>query len=38
MKRVILCADGTRNVRDQVDKVTKKRHPSLVLRLDANPS
>ena len=33
MKRVILCADGTWNIRDQVDKVTKKRHPSNVTKV-----
>lgn len=33
MKRVILCADGTWNVRDQVDKATKKRHPSNVTKV-----
>jgi uncharacterized protein (DUF2235 family) len=30
MKRIVLCADGTWNVRDQVDKVTRKRRPSNV--------
>jgi uncharacterized protein (DUF2235 family) len=33
MKRVILCADGTWNVRDQVDKATKTRHPSNVTKV-----
>jgi uncharacterized protein (DUF2235 family) len=33
MKRVILCADGTWNVRDQIDKATKKRHPSNVTKV-----
>ena len=33
MKRVIFCADGTWNVRDQVDKATKKRHPSNVTKV-----
>jgi uncharacterized protein (DUF2235 family) len=33
MKRIILCADGTWNVRDQVDKATKKRHPSNVTKV-----
>lgn len=30
MKRLIICADGTWNIRDQVDKKTKKRHPTNV--------
>jgi uncharacterized protein (DUF2235 family) len=33
MKRLILCADGTWNVRDQVDKVTNKRQPSNVTKV-----
>ena len=33
MKRIILCADGTWNVRDQVDKATKKRRPSNVTKV-----
>jgi uncharacterized protein (DUF2235 family) len=33
MKRIILCADGTWNVRDQVDNVTKKRRPSNVTKV-----
>ena len=33
MKRIALCADGTWNIRDQVDKVTKKRHPSNVTKV-----
>ena len=33
MKRVILCTDGTWNVRDQVDKATKKRRPSNVTKV-----
>src|SRR5690242_7157426 len=33
MKRVILCADGTWNVRDQIDKRTKRRHPSNVTKV-----
>jgi uncharacterized protein (DUF2235 family) len=33
VKRIILCADGTWNVRDQIDKATKKRHPSNVAKV-----
>jgi len=33
MKRIALCADGTWNIRDQVDKATKKRHPSNVTKV-----
>ncbi len=30
MKRIAVCADGTWNIRDQVDKATRKRRPSNV--------
>jgi uncharacterized protein (DUF2235 family) len=33
MKRIVLCADGTWNVRDQVDKATNKRHPTNVTKV-----
>jgi uncharacterized protein (DUF2235 family) len=33
MKRIILCADGTWNVRDQTDKETGKRRPTNVTKL-----
>jgi uncharacterized protein (DUF2235 family) len=33
MKRVILCADGTWNIRDQADKATNKRHPTNVTKV-----
>ncbi len=33
MKRIVLCADGTWNVRDQIDKATGKRHPSNVTKV-----
>jgi len=33
MKRIILCADGTWNVRDQVDKQTGKRRPTNVTKV-----
>ena len=33
MKRIIICADGTWNERDQVDKKTKKRHPTNVVKV-----
>lgn len=33
MKRLVVCADGTWNVRDQVDKKTKKRRPTNVTKL-----
>jgi uncharacterized protein (DUF2235 family) len=33
MKRIILCADGTWNVRDQVDKASGRRHPSNVTKV-----
>jgi Uncharacterized alpha/beta hydrolase domain (DUF2235) len=33
MKRIALCADGTWNIRDQVDRVTKKRRPSNVTKV-----
>lgn len=33
MKRIVLCADGTWNIRDQVDKTTGKRHPTNVTKV-----
>jgi uncharacterized protein (DUF2235 family) len=33
MKRIILCADGTWNIRDQIDELTKKRRPSNVTKV-----
>jgi uncharacterized protein (DUF2235 family) len=33
MKRLIICADGTWNIRDQVDKATGKRHATNVTKL-----
>jgi uncharacterized protein (DUF2235 family) len=33
MKRIIICADGTWNYRDQVDKETKKRRPTNVTKV-----
>jgi len=33
MKRIIICADGTWNVRDQIDKKTKLRHPTNVTKV-----
>lgn len=33
MKRLVICADGTWNVRDQIDPKTKKRHPSNVTKI-----
>jgi uncharacterized protein (DUF2235 family) len=33
MKRIIICADGTWNQRDQIDEKTKKRHPSNVTKV-----
>ena len=33
MKRIVLCADGTWNVRDQVDKTTGKRRPTNVTKV-----
>jgi uncharacterized protein (DUF2235 family) len=33
MKRLVICADGTWNVRDQVDAATKKRRPTNVTKL-----
>lgn len=33
MKRLVICADGTWNVRDQVDKETGKRHPTNVTKV-----
>lgn len=33
MKRLVICADGTWNVRDQLDKKTKRRHPSNVTKV-----
>jgi uncharacterized protein (DUF2235 family) len=33
MKRIILCADGTWNVRDQVDAASGKRHPTNVTKI-----
>lgn len=33
MKRIVICADGTWNVRDQVDKTTRKRRPTNVTKV-----
>jgi hypothetical protein len=33
VKRIVICADGTWNVRDQVDEETKKRRPSNVTKI-----
>ena len=33
MKRIVICADGTWNDRDQVDKKTGKRHPTNVVKV-----
>ncbi len=33
MKRIVLCADGTWNIRDQVDERTKKRRPTNVTKV-----
>jgi uncharacterized protein (DUF2235 family) len=33
MKRIVICADGTWNVRDQLDKKTNKRHPTNVTKI-----
>jgi uncharacterized protein (DUF2235 family) len=33
MKRIVICADGTWNIRDQVDKKTNKRHPTNVTKV-----
>ena len=33
MKRIVICADGTWNVRDQVDKHSKTRHPTNVTKI-----
>ena len=33
MKRIVICADGTWNLRDQIDKKTKKRRPSNVTKI-----
>ena len=33
MKRIVICADGTWNIRDQIDKKTKKRRPSNVTKI-----
>ena len=33
MKRIVICADGTWNVRDQVDKKSKKRRPTNVTKI-----
>jgi len=33
MKRIVICADGTWNQRDQVDKTTKKRRPTNVTKV-----
>ena len=33
MKRIVICADGTWNIRDQVDKVSGKRRPTNVTKL-----
>ena len=33
MKRIIICADGTWNLRDQIDKATGKRHATNVTKL-----
>ena len=33
MKRLVVCADGTWNVRDQVDKASGKRRPTNVTKI-----
>jgi uncharacterized protein (DUF2235 family) len=33
MKRIVICADGTWNIRDQIDKRTNKRHPTNVTKV-----
>jgi uncharacterized protein (DUF2235 family) len=33
MKRIVVCADGTWNERDQIDKKTGRRHPTNVLKV-----
>src|SRR5580692_10098571 len=33
MKRLVICADGTWNVRDQIDKATGKRHATNVTKI-----
>ena len=33
VKRIVICADGTWNFRDQLDKATGKRHPSNVTKV-----
>lgn len=33
MKRIVICADGTWNIRDQLDEKTKKRRPTNVTKL-----
>src|SRR5262245_60038904 len=33
MKRIVICADGTWNIRDQVDGATHRRHPTNVTKL-----
>jgi uncharacterized protein (DUF2235 family) len=33
MKRIIICADGTWNIRDQIDKATGKRHATNVTKI-----
>ena len=33
MKRIVICADGTWNLRDQIDKKSKKRRPSNVTKI-----
>jgi len=33
MKRIVICADGTWNERDQVDKKTNRRHPTNVVKV-----
>jgi len=33
MKRIVICADGTWNQRDQVDEKTKKRRPTNVTKV-----
>src|SRR5690242_8664691 len=33
MKRLIICADGTWNLRDQIDKKTKTRRPTNVVKV-----
>jgi uncharacterized protein (DUF2235 family) len=33
VKRIVICADGTWNIRDQLDKKTNKRHPTNVTKV-----